>query len=757
MKFRFRILTILTVVLLLSTGSANAYVRYQHDGHAVAWNGSQIGMTFDGRVMPLGSNPNRYAQQAMWTWNEVKGSNLTFLYNVATAVDVPRRDNINGIGFGRLGTGVVAQTTDTFSGSRIVEADVTFGTAWTWAYSIFAVCGDTSFDFTMVAIHELGHAFGLDHENDTPCAMNYATSVDEGGPSLGMLRINVPNADDALGARAVYPISEPGVLELSAGNHIVVDGGTTLITVPSTARTGQTIEQQFNVQNRGLGIGIAKVVFYLSTNLLIGSDDIQLAVLPKIFLPGRTIVGTAELTIPTDIAPGTYFLGYAVETSQTEGFTSDNSTAFCQPTIRILDATPPALSVNAPHKGSTVGGGPIEIRWNARDNDRVSRVTVAASLDGTSWTTLADGPKASGAVSWDPGVGVLSTHARVRVTARDPAGNEDVDDNGEFTFDRVGPTLATYFTTDQYLHKYFDLVLFGEEELHPDPTATLQAGAGAPARLEVRRAEKSQFRASIDLRYGETYTLSIVGNDRVGNETRLERRLRAGTVAAGGSQSLNLGPVALRSRGSSGSSIRETTILLAETPINADHVVTRDGRDITPEGTGVEVVAGSLSDAPLEIAWHVEGEKSRSRELSPVILFVEPDGTASVVSSATMSDDGSVRGVVRAAGVYRLGWTNAGHAGDALATELGPNHPNPFNPQTTIEFALANAGHVQLAVFDVAGRAVRTLTNDSYQPGSYRLNWDGRDDRGQSVASGVYFYRLSTQGYVQTRKMTLLK
>jgi hypothetical protein len=96
-------------------------------------------------------------------------------------------------------------------------------------------------------------------------------------------------------------------------------------------------------------------------------------------------------------------------------------------------------------------------------------------------------------------------------------------------------------------------------------------------------------------------------------------------------------------------------------------------------------------------------------------------------------------------------------AGPALVSSLAQNHPNPFNPQTSIAFSLASRGRVQVSIYDVNGRLVRTLANEMRAAGAYELRWDGHDDGGQAAASGVYFYRLVAPGFTQTRKMVLLK
>lgn len=89
---------------------------------------------------------------------------------------------------------------------------------------------------------------------------------------------------------------------------------------------------------------------------------------------------------------------------------------------------------------------------------------------------------------------------------------------------------------------------------------------------------------------------------------------------------------------------------------------------------------------------------------------------------------------------------------------LAGNVPNPFNPRTTIRFALPAAGPARLVVFDPAGRAIRTLHDGVLEgPAWHELPWDGRADGGQPVASGVYFYRLEAAGESLTRRMLLLK
>lgn len=89
--------------------------------------------------------------------------------------------------------------------------------------------------------------------------------------------------------------------------------------------------------------------------------------------------------------------------------------------------------------------------------------------------------------------------------------------------------------------------------------------------------------------------------------------------------------------------------------------------------------------------------------------------------------------------------------------DLDQNYPNPFNPVTTISYSLPKSQQVRLAIYNVLGQSVRHLVDANQPAGSYSIEWDGRDDNQSGVPSGVYFYRISTEGFVESRKMILLK
>jgi hypothetical protein len=110
---------------------------------------------------------------------------------------------------------------------------------------------------------------------------------------------------------------------------------------------------------------------------------------------------------------------------------------------------------------------------------------------------------------------------------------------------------------------------------------------------------------------------------------------------------------------------------------------------------------------------------------------------------------------------YIFFWKNTGTAtsvdSPVPATALLQNHPNPFNPTTSIRFELKHDADITLAVYDASGAFVSNLASGPYKLGVHDVVWNGTNAEGSRVASGVYFYRLDAQGKTLTRKMVLLK
>jgi hypothetical protein len=88
---------------------------------------------------------------------------------------------------------------------------------------------------------------------------------------------------------------------------------------------------------------------------------------------------------------------------------------------------------------------------------------------------------------------------------------------------------------------------------------------------------------------------------------------------------------------------------------------------------------------------------------------------------------------------------------------LSQNYPNPFNPVTNIRFTVIKTSQVKLEVFNIVGQKVKTLVNEEMQPGIYSADWEGKDESGNFVSSGIYFYRMQADQFTDMKKMVLVK
>ena len=85
------------------------------------------------------------------------------------------------------------------------------------------------------------------------------------------------------------------------------------------------------------------------------------------------------------------------------------------------------------------------------------------------------------------------------------------------------------------------------------------------------------------------------------------------------------------------------------------------------------------------------------------------------------------------------------------------NYPNPFNPSTTISYSLQHASNLRVDIYNIKGQKVKSLVNEHKPAGKHSVTWHGTDDSGNAVGSGIYFYRMEAEGYVETKKMVLMK
>ncbi len=165
-------------------------------------------------------------------------------------------------------------------------------------------------------------------------------------------------------------------------------------------------------------------------------------------------------------------------------------------------------------------------------------------------------------------------------------------------------------------------------------------------------------------------------------------------------------------------------------------------------------VVDSGSGPVLTIRYHLAPEAQIDQELT---LDIPKEGLAIVPKR----DDGSNRpyddsDVTVIAGQFLITSVQEKSLYTPTHYFLGQNYPNPFNPETTIPFSLPRSGWVTIEIFNTLGQTVRTLVDYGMPSGSHTSRWDGRSDGGKRVPAGLYFYRLQSKDFLQTRQLLLL-
>ena len=88
---------------------------------------------------------------------------------------------------------------------------------------------------------------------------------------------------------------------------------------------------------------------------------------------------------------------------------------------------------------------------------------------------------------------------------------------------------------------------------------------------------------------------------------------------------------------------------------------------------------------------------------------------------------------------------------------LNPSYPNPFNPNTRISFSLPRLSNVNIQVVDINGRKIRNLLNNIVEPGNHTISWNGTNDNGVNMSSGIYFIILNVDGSILSQKLSLIR
>jgi hypothetical protein len=154
------------------------------------------------------------------------------------------------------------------------------------------------------------------------------------------------------------------------------------------------------------------------------------------------------------------------------------------------------------------------------------------------------------------------------------------------------------------------------------------------------------------------------------------------------------------------------------------------------------------------------GTTAEGKEIGKLALMFYDDfswGSYAIGDGPVGQNDGGNVKFMELQITFPLSSSNDNPVATPVITMLKQNYPNPFNPETTIKFEMPKSGKADLSIYNTKGQLVKTLVNGLVTKGEQKLTWKGTDNNGNTVASGLYFYKLNANGKVETRKMMLLK
>jgi hypothetical protein len=335
----------LALILLASASTAFAYSWDTCEGRRIRWEGSATSMYINTRSFPAGSVWDVRLQNAMWHWNNVKGA--AFKFYVGRDTDGTygangKNEVVLAPMDGRGGTLAVTKVRyhcrrDFFGrlSAGLDETDVVFDSGEPWSTGTLPYGASSAVNFEGVALHELGHALGLSHENRTLASMN--AYYPNGGP-LGNQREWDPLPDDREGVRYLYGDTTQERDLAGSVFRRTSSGGSSLVSSPISANRGSTVTIEFTFANLSTTTRETfDIGFYLSTNDIISTSDRLLGTNRGAYA-SRGYVGTYSrtLTIPTSVAPGTYYIGFVLDPANATAEAHEANGAPALPrTIRI--------------------------------------------------------------------------------------------------------------------------------------------------------------------------------------------------------------------------------------------------------------------------------------------------------------------------------------------------------------------------------------------------------------------------------------
>ncbi len=326
-----------------------------------------------------------------------------------------------------------------------------------------------------------------------------------------------------------------------------------------------------------------------------------------------------------------------------------------------------------------------------------------------------------------------------RITAFNDSGLTQSGDSTLMTLDSL--TIWMPVHQNPVLTRYADVFVISDTTLQSPPAVRLTLNNVSTAIVMQAIPSQQSYRGTLSFTTSGIYTLHASAVSVSGSSDSISRIFSVAQARAGHPIKLEATNGAFEAAIPAGAIKEDTYLMAAPSPLDCNIIETTPVRlDREAEIRFSFLLTDTVDTARLFIYQQVGDQwvRLRSRVYPQHRLIV---GRTSQLGNYKLAVDPTFTG------------TNVVPSEFALHG----NYPNPFNPTTTIAYDLATDGNITLGVFNLLGQRVRTLVSGYQLAGSYRILWNGQNDVGHQVSSGVYFYRLHAGRYVKTNRMVLLK
>ncbi len=299
-------------------------------------------------------------------------------------------------------------------------------------------------------------------------------------------------------------------------------------------------------------------------------------------------------------------------------------------------------------------------------------------------------------------------------------------------------------------------VLNTDAPLMTEPVAYVEVGDNAPSPVYFTPVSPRCFRGSFVFTSSGDAKISVLASSVLEVDTTTTQTFGVQLIPADRTETLSSPDEKVRltfPQGSVEQDIYATCISVSKDP-QYDFT---DHPDLEAYGEPYQLGPSISFERDLTVGFPLSDLKLEDKDKTLFSVYRHQEGKWNRVESYL--EGNLVCADVRDLGVYRLVYDPTGKhiTGRPTAFALYQNYPNPFNPETQIKYDLPASGHVSLTIYNVLGQRVKVLVDEFQDSGRKSVIWDGHDDSGDEVATGIYFYKIKADSFEKTRKMVLIK